>query len=68
MDLNDLQNYINANRIDLRKLHPQQKIFLNGLIDQGYIETEDLATLEKKQHEAAKKLSLIHISEPTRPY
>jgi len=57
MDLNDLQNYINANRIDLRKLHPQQKIFLKGLIEEGYIETEDLATLEKKQHAAAEKVS-----------
>ena len=57
MDLNDLENYLNGNRIDLRKLHPQQKIFLKGLIEQGYIESEDLATLEKKQHEAAKKVS-----------
>jgi hypothetical protein len=57
MDTKELQDLINSNRIDLRNLNTQQKVFLDTLIGEGVIESKPLDTMIYEQNEAAKKVA-----------
>ena len=57
MNIKELQDLINSNRIDLRNLNTQQKVFLDTLIGEGVIESKPLDTMIYEQNEAAKKVA-----------
>ena len=57
MDLQELQNALNGNRIDLRQLNTVQRIIIDRLQKKGVLETEPLETLQKSQYDAAKKIA-----------
>ena len=57
MDTQELQDLINSNRIDLRNLNTQQKVFLDTLIGEGVIDSKPLDTMIYEQNEAAKKVA-----------
>ena len=57
MDLQELQNALNGNRIDLRQLNTVQRIIIDRLQKKGVLETEPLETLQKNQYDTAKKIA-----------
>tara|TARA_E500000305_G_scaffold9170_2_gene6325 strand:+ start:4422 stop:7331 length:2910 start_codon:yes stop_codon:yes gene_type:complete len=54
MDIKELESLLQSNRIDLRNLNPQQKVFIDTLQKKGVIDVPPLGVMENKQNEAAK--------------
>ena len=53
MNVKELENILNSNRLDLRQLNAVQRLFIDKLQKKGIIETKPLDTLEKEQLELA---------------
>ena len=54
MDIQELESLLQSNRIDLRRLNAQQKVFIDTLQKKGVIDVPPLNVMENKQNEAAK--------------
>ena len=54
MDIKELESLLQSNRLDLRSMNDQQKIFIDTLQKKGVIDVPPLSVMEKKQNEAAK--------------
>ena len=54
MDIKELESLLQSNRIDLRNLNAQQKVFIDTLQKRGVIDVPPLGVMENKQNEAAK--------------
>ena len=54
MDIKELESLLQSNRIDLRNLNAQQKVFIETLQEKGVIDVPPLEVMENKQNEAAK--------------
>ena len=54
MDIKELESLLQSNRIDLRNLNAQQKVFIDTLQKKGVIDVPPLGVMENKQNEAAK--------------
>lgn len=54
MNIKELESLLQSNRIDLRNLNAQQKVFIDTLQKKGVIDVPPLGVMENKQNEAAK--------------
>ena len=57
MDVKKLEELLQGNRIDLRMLNKQQKIFIDELQKSGKIDTRPLDLMEAEQNHAAEKVA-----------
>ena len=57
MNVKELENILNSNRLDLRQLNSVQRLFIDKLQKKGIIETKPLDTLEKEQLEAREEVA-----------
>ena len=55
MNIKELESLLQGNRIDLRNLNAQQKIFIDTLQKNGVIEVPPFEVMLNKQNEAAKE-------------
>jgi hypothetical protein len=54
MDIKELESLLQSNRLDLRSMNDQQKIFIDTLQKRGVIDVPPLNVMELRQNEAAK--------------
>ena len=54
MDIKELESLLQSNRLDLRSMNDQQKIFIDTLQKRGVIDVPPLNVMEFRQNEAAK--------------
>ena len=54
MDIKELESLLQSNRLDLRSMNDQQKIFIDTLQKRGVIDVPPLNVMEYRQNEAAK--------------
>ena len=57
MDVKKLEELLQGNRIDLRMLNKQQKIFIDELQKSGKIDTRPLDLMIAEQNHAAEKVA-----------
>ncbi len=57
MNVKELENLLNGNRIDLRQLNNVQRLFLDKLQKKGVIETKPLDLLEQEQKTAREEVA-----------
>ena len=57
MNIKELESLLQGNRIDLRNLNAQQKIFIDTLQKNGVIEVPPFEVMLNKQNEAAKEVA-----------
>ena len=63
MDVKKLEELLQGNRIDLRMLNKQQKIFIDELQKSGKIDTRPLDLMEAEQNHAAEKVAKEKLTE-----